>query len=163
DAPGGRLLRREGEALLRLALVPGASGGVGPVPLRPGAGQGQGRGGVHRARRRLPERGRLAQRGARGAGHRRAGGRGRPGGGGGAAMSKKDAALEQYRRQLNEWVAALAVADNEAVCGDVAEGYAANDVHLFTEGNLDKRADILDLQLSFLKPAFEDLDELIGE
>jgi len=78
-------------------------------------------------------------------------------------MSNRDPALEQYRRQLNEWVAALAVADDEAVCADVAEGYEANDVHLFTEGNLDKRADILDLQLAFLRPAFDDLDELIGE
>jgi hypothetical protein len=78
-------------------------------------------------------------------------------------MSKPNAALEQYRQQLNDWVAALAVADNDAVCADVADGYEANDVHLFTEGNLDKRADILDLQTSFLRPAFDDLDELIGE
>lgn len=77
-------------------------------------------------------------------------------------MKKKDA-LEEYRRQLNEWVAALAVADNEAVVGDLAEGYVANDVHLFTEGNLDKRADVLALQTSFLRPAFDDLDDLIGE
>ena len=78
-------------------------------------------------------------------------------------MSKRDVALEQYRRQLNEWVAALAVADDEAVRADVAKGYDTNDVHLFTEGNLDKRADILELQTSFLRPAFDDLDELIGE
>jgi hypothetical protein len=77
-------------------------------------------------------------------------------------MKRKDPALEAYRRQLNDWVAAMAVADNEAVT-DTADGFTANDVHLFTEGNLDKRADILSIQLSFLRHAFEDLDDLIGE
>jgi hypothetical protein len=78
-------------------------------------------------------------------------------------LTRQDTALEQYRRQLNRWVAALATGDNETVRADAAERYLAGDIDLFTEGNLDKRVDILSLQLSFLAAAFEDLDELIEE
>src|SRR5690606_7011630 len=113
----------------------------------------------HRARRRLPDRGRLALGGADGARDRRGGLRSRRGG---DPMNDTTNELELYRRQLNEWVAALAVADNESVTGTAA-GYTAADIDLFTEGNLDKRADILDLQLTFVKDAFDDFDDLISE
>jgi len=72
-------------------------------------------------------------------------------------------ALEQYRGQLNRWVAALAADDAEAVAADAAEPYGAGDVDLFTEGNESKRAEILSLQLESLRPAFADLDRLIDE
>lgn len=78
-------------------------------------------------------------------------------------MKLKDNALEQYREQLNRWVAAMAAGDNELAAVDAASPYEVNDVNLFTEGNINKRADILDLQLSFLAPAFEDLQALIDE
>lgn len=78
-------------------------------------------------------------------------------------MNGNDPALDAYRGQLNRWVTAMANTDNEAVADDVAEGYSVGDVDLFTEGNFDKRADILLLQLSFLTSAWEALEEHIDE
>jgi hypothetical protein len=74
-----------------------------------------------------------------------------------------DPAIEQYRQQLNRWVEGMAVHDNAAIYADAAPDYTATDVDLFTEGNLDKRAEILDFQMAFLRPGFDDFDDLIGE
>lgn len=78
-------------------------------------------------------------------------------------MIRTDQTLEQYRRQLNRWVEAMADNDPEAIATDLATPYAVGDIDLFTEGNFAKRFEILNLQLSFLATAFADLTDLIEE
>jgi hypothetical protein len=76
-------------------------------------------------------------------------------------MNAEEPAVVAYRRQLDAWASALAAHDPEAVAPDAADGFTADDVGLFTDGNLDKRFAMLQRQAAFLRPAFDDLDERI--
>ncbi len=74
-----------------------------------------------------------------------------------------DPAVEEYRQQLNRWVEGMAVSENAAVYPDAGQRYGPSDVDLFTMGNLDKRCEVLEFQMAFLKPVFDNLEELIVE
>lgn len=70
--------------------------------------------------------------------------------------------LKDYAAQLSRIATSLAVANNDVVHGDVAEGQPHDRVDMFTEGNLDKRADKLDGQLELFEEDLEELPDLIS-
>jgi hypothetical protein len=74
-----------------------------------------------------------------------------------------DPAVEEYRRQLTAWVEGMAAQDNSAVYPDAGPRCTPGDVDLFTLGNLDKRAEVLEFQMAFLQPVLDNLEELIVE
>ena len=70
--------------------------------------------------------------------------------------------METYREQLARLVRTMTTANREAdVVGDLAGASSAAQVKIFVEGNLEKRLDKLQVQLSFVADAFEDFDELL--
>lgn len=73
-----------------------------------------------------------------------------------------DTILTDYAAQLTRIATSLAVANNDVVHGDVADGQPHDRVGMFTEGNLSKRADKLADQFEDFEDDFENLPELIG-
>jgi hypothetical protein len=68
---------------------------------------------------------------------------------------------EAYRRQLDRCAQALAVAQNDAVRGDLAPEATLAQVKLFTDGNLDKRFQKLVDQLELVAEAYDRFEELV--
>ncbi|MGZ0168061.1 MAG: hypothetical protein ACKVHE_00735 [Planctomycetales bacterium] len=73
-----------------------------------------------------------------------------------------DTILTDYAAQLSRIATSLAIANNDVVYGDVADGQPHDRVGMFTEGNLSKRADKLSDQFEDFEDDFEELPELIG-
>jgi len=72
-------------------------------------------------------------------------------------------ARESYRDQLGRIARAMAIAQDNQVLGDVAEGYTPDQVALFVDGNLEKRFDKLTKQLEFVAGEFENFEDLVIE
>lgn len=66
--------------------------------------------------------------------------------------------MKEYADDLTRIATSLAIAKNDVVHHDVADGQPVDRVDMFTSGNLDKRADKLNDQVEM----FEDLEELPG-
>jgi hypothetical protein len=73
-----------------------------------------------------------------------------------------DTLMKEYADHLARIATSLAVARNDAVYGDVCIGQPHDRVDMFTEGNLDKRADKLTDQMELFDDDFEELPELIS-
>lgn len=70
---------------------------------------------------------------------------------------------DAYRAQIAEWARCLATGDVDAL-RDQIEGNAAFDRMIaFIDGTYMKRADWLKSAVEFVAPAFEDLDDLLGD
>lgn len=71
--------------------------------------------------------------------------------------------MKDYARQLSRITHSLAIAQNDAVAGDLVPGQPASRVEMFTSGNLDKRTDKLVDQLEMFENDFDDLPELVDQ
>ena len=70
----------------------------------------------------------------------------------------------EYRDQLDRLAMAMSLPNREQdVAGDLCPGMPAGRVKMFVDGNLDKRVDKLTGEMEFVRPAFDDIDELIIE
>ena len=70
--------------------------------------------------------------------------------------------MKDYAAQLSRIATSLAVARNDVVHRDVAAGQSHDRVSMFTEDNLNKRADKLSDQLEMFEDDFDELPKLIG-
>ena len=69
---------------------------------------------------------------------------------------------QEYREQLDRLAMAMSMANHESdVARDLSPGVPPDRVKMFVDGNLDKRVDKLTGELEFVRPAFENLDQLI--
>jgi hypothetical protein len=71
--------------------------------------------------------------------------------------------LETYRDQIQRCVQTMALGYVEDVRPFLAGGEKIEHVKLFTEGNLEKRADKVLDQVELLKPVFDQLEDLVSE
>jgi hypothetical protein len=77
-------------------------------------------------------------------------------------MSRSAQTPEEYRRQIENWTRALALAQNDRLGPALAEGGDVGQVQLFTEGNVEKRAEKILDQVELLQEAFDDLEEQVA-
>ena len=78
-------------------------------------------------------------------------------------MNETTPTMSDYRIQIRKIARALALAKHEQVQSDVARGFSAEQLKMFTDDNLDKRnKKILD-QVEVLRDSFDGLEELVVE
>ncbi len=76
-------------------------------------------------------------------------------------MSREVVTNEDYATQLQRLARSMAAGRTDEVLDVLARGDQPWQVKMFTDGNLDKRFEKLQRQLEFVKPAFEDFDDLL--
>jgi hypothetical protein len=76
-------------------------------------------------------------------------------------MSREIVTSEDYATQLRRLARSLAAARNDEVLDVLAPGYHPWQVEMFTDGNVDKRFEKLQVQLAFVQPAFGDFEDLL--
>jgi hypothetical protein len=70
---------------------------------------------------------------------------------------------QEYAEQIRRCAQALALAKNDIVQGDLANGHTLEMLKMFTDGNLDKRYQKLVDECEFMAEEFDELDETIVE
>jgi hypothetical protein len=70
---------------------------------------------------------------------------------------------QEYAEQIRRCAQALAIAKNDQVTGELANGHTPEMLKMFTDGNLDKRCQKLIDECELLADQFEDLEEIIVE
>ncbi len=78
-------------------------------------------------------------------------------------MNETTPTMSGYRNQIRKIAQALALAKNECVRSDIARGFSAEQVKMFTDGNLDKRYQKVLDQVELLRDVFDELEELVVE
>ncbi|MBI5761273.1 MAG: hypothetical protein HZA46_22405 [Planctomycetales bacterium] len=76
-------------------------------------------------------------------------------------MSREIVTSEDYATQLRRLARSLAAARNDEVLDLLAPGYHPWQVEMFTDGNVDKRFEKLQVQLEFVQPAFDEFESLL--
>lgn len=70
---------------------------------------------------------------------------------------------QEYAEQIRRCAQALALAKNDQVKGELANGHTLDMLKMFTDGNLEKRYQKLFDECEFMAEEFEDLDQTIVE
>ena len=76
-------------------------------------------------------------------------------------MSREIVMSEDYATQLRRLARSLAAGRNEDVLDVLAPGYHPWQVEMFTDGNVDKRFEKLQVQLEFVQSAFDEFESLL--
>ncbi len=76
-------------------------------------------------------------------------------------MSREIVTGEDYATQLGRLARSLAAARNDEVLDLLAPGYHPWQVEMFTDGNVDKRFEKLQVQLEFVQPTFDGFEGLL--
>ena len=66
---------------------------------------------------------------------------------------------QEYAEQIRRCAQALAIAKNDQVTGDLANGHTMEMLKMFTDGNLDKRCQKLIDECEIMADEFEDLED----
>ncbi len=70
---------------------------------------------------------------------------------------------QEYAEQIRRCAQALALAKNDQVAGNLANGHTLDMLKMFTDGNLDKRCQKLVDECEIMADEFEDLEDVIIE
>jgi hypothetical protein len=78
-------------------------------------------------------------------------------------MRKQARTLDNYAEQLAQLTGVLTSLRKEAVLQLPVDAYSREQIQLFAEENVEKRRELLGMELGFLARAFDDLDQLLAE
>jgi hypothetical protein len=76
-------------------------------------------------------------------------------------MTKRTQTTDNYADELARWARAMAVGRDDEIQGALDEGSFAWQLSTFVEDNMEKRRQLIAAYLPFVRPAFDDFDDLL--